>query len=129
MNKERMLILADALEHRKFPPAFGFNMAFGLCDIITARHDEPDAEIYLSKSSDCGTVGCIAGLACLLFDMDEGAPVTSAAVALDLCATDSGDLFIPSSLNLSYNNITPEAAGKVVRRFAETGVVDWSIMW
>ena len=120
MNKERILKVADAIENHHFK-TLGFNM-----ESFIAEHSSDRSE------HDCGTTACIAGwvhalqkgikktLMCKLAD-DIG---EYAQKYLGLNDHQADRLFYEVN-----SNITDKEAVKVLRHLAETGVVDWQIVY
>lgn len=109
----------------------GFNMSYG---------------VYVSAK--CGTVCCIAGAVCQFnhpFSMDDyedgydnrvdgieapfwpnsGDGVFFRAIELlEISEDDAETLFTPE---IPYSLITADDAAKTIRKFLETGVVDWDV--
>lgn len=127
MNKERVLAVADLIEkgHHKFN---GIHAKFEMSDWIEPMfEDKTDPDPF-----KCNTSACIAGFTCLLFDYENasnevvqyGRPRKhynvefKAAELLDLDSPDSSNLFFGGKARA-------DTAAKVLRDFAETGIVDW----
>lgn len=109
MNIDRLNTLADVLEHNRLPANFEFDMS---------------AIIY---NTPCGTAGCIAGLALVLFNGPTGPEVHSgyAAEILDLTEGQADHLFFPPSDEI-YNESDPKAAAVAIRTFiASDGRKSW----
>lgn len=126
MNKQRILELADFIEHveERTNCELHFNMAY-----------------YAAPSAhSCGSVACIAGSAVFLynrkhFDISAGyteLPLDSpnipqthneAMELLELSVAQAGELFTPY---IPLMRITKSEAVNTLRKLAETGVVDWS---
>ena len=139
MNKERLLELAAVLDGTPdeyeldkpyYKPAFAMHSAFWLPN---------------DYNGACGTGGCIAGHAVLLFgdakhiaDMHSRrlGPGEILLIARNLLDIGAGaNLFAPYDDDADYTEgreqhrrfISAARAGRVLRRFAETGKVDWTI--
>ncbi len=93
------------------------------------------------KKTECGTIGCIAGTAVLHFDptfvlkhcyntSNEVNQQTNICIRarelLGLTNIESADLFTPLE-DIDYNEITPQLAATVIRRFVETGLIEWKV--
>lgn len=117
MHVERTLALADlisGLEHADpNKPANGegkFNMT---------RYAFP-----------CGSPACIAGYAAAMaqkdaeYDYKAERTEYAAARYLELTSKEASDLFVPEGYTFG-DGITPEGAATVLRKFVETGIVDW----
>lgn len=123
MNKERLLELADVIEHtphkqiklvdnfdREITPTF-FNMGVW----------------------HCGSAACIGGWTNALYNTSQWDCSEQAAQALDLDELTSDLLFFPNGYagwqhGWEYEYVTPAMAATVLRHFADTGIVDWSIV-
>jgi hypothetical protein len=122
LNIARLTELAEVLETRDKLDGMGFDM-----DYIYQRWETP-AE---PKAKHCGTVGCIAGWACVLFDKDSKQNPTEER-AQRLLVEDATwqdydtlhDLFFPP-VNANWSSITTKAAAEAVRAAIATGEVDW----
>lgn len=124
MNKERLLILAEAIEKNERPkafPDFGFNMGTYGDDNTDDWHGER-----------CGTVACIAGWAVALFAEKKPAQdrcdlwvYEEAKTLLDLGNVTAHLLFAPDDIQ-DMGDVTPKDAATVIRKLVETGYVDWS---
>ncbi len=113
----RCLQLADVIEKDLLP-----NHTFAM-------------DVFLDKvysSNQCCTIGCIAGMTCLMYEKDWLYSIESdddrsikisnkAAELLGLNKEQQSKLFYPTS----YENATKEHAATTLRRFVETGVVVW----
>jgi hypothetical protein len=118
MNKERILAVADAIENESVP---------GL---------QFDMTVYRNS---CGTAGCIAGWAFVMFADDgrrrwdewgnypRGEIFNTAKEVLGLCSGEAWQLFLPEDPVGENYDATAEEAVTVLRQLAETGVVDWSV--
>ena len=119
MNRERLRELADhieAQEHLHFTD-----------DEITNGFTAELPEFFNMKTvcsdTKCGTVGCIAAHACLLFgDQGKGTSMRKAGRLLGL-GVDEGDyriaLFTPGSEGEGMEDITPQQAARACRRLAD----------
>lgn len=118
MNKEYILELADFLETIQPGAEIGFNMRW-----------------FVSKNSDdysgykCGTVACIAGWIALRdgHEYTPGGYIIYGAEKLGIAAYQAVSLFAPSVI--WDNAITPQQAAIVLRHFANTGEVDWDVVF
>lgn len=155
-NKERLLKVADMVEkgQHKFN---GLHVAFNMKDWFDTeakwyrhvadnekRHklfvesavpyaNQPE-ELRLKSRPDlmdpfaCNSVACIAGWTCLIFDYEKAQSIgydhqEEAMIFLDLTRYEAEELF----LGKAYGYVTGPRAARVIRHFAETGVVDWNI--
>jgi hypothetical protein len=128
MNKERILLLANVIENAT-PPAKHPNLTFEMSSFWWGPEDEgfsPAEEGYHT----CGTTACIAGWAVALFTEEEASEANIPMMAqdvLELTYQQADSLFIPE-LSRRYEDITPAIAAQVLRRFAETGLIDWEVV-
>jgi hypothetical protein len=103
---------------------------FRLADFIL-DHQEVALKMGECGISSCGTVGCIAGFGALMLNL-PGAhhlPTVKIGDALGLTREESRALFIPSAdSNPEAYRSSRDSAVKVVRHFARTGRVDWSVI-
>jgi len=117
MNNERILELADrigrARHHRQDGP-------WPDSDSLTA---------FNMVAWHCGSVGCIGGWAMHMFHgendaMDDG--TDAVAQLLDITNEQANSLCYPDlPAGMRYDDVTPARAASVLRRFAETGEVEW----
>jgi len=136
MRADRLTILAEWLEQGA-PHKAGID-----------RFDMNHGVAVDPADPACGTVCCIAGAATQFFG-DKGQLFVGQAQAdlefqgdgeaewhevesearylLDLDRIVADQLFRPNMLQVDWQHITPEKAGKVVRNLIDTGNVDWSI--
>lgn len=123
MNRDRVLQVADAIEHRA-ADAVGFNMGVGYSEEGEGDFDSyPDHEYR-----HCKSVGCIGGWTNLLFESGgySHGDLYAAQRALELTDTEAEDLFYGTRHNAdNLRSITPEYAVAVLRDFAATGQVRW----
>lgn len=123
MNKERILLLAEAIEQsgRLAEPELGFNMNYFWGFV--------GGKIADFARRPCGTVACIAGHASQLAGFHY-ASFGAAGKWLGLEPEESAELFYPGDTSglrvFGWDTITPTQAGAVLRRLAETGEVDWT---
>lgn len=112
MNKDRILALADLIEKQphtsEYDPA-GFTM---------------DNWVH-----SCGTPACIAGWAAWQASGEQKTinpevVEDSAAAFLGISYSDGRRLFTPRA---EWKAITPAIAASTLRRFAETGEVEWRV--
>ena len=130
MNKERILMVADAIENHSIPK-LGFNMT------SLVSNDYPDM-----SGHDCKTVACIAGWTVALFkddgslrnkplytvnsiDKSKNAIDKRAGKILDLGSWEANDLFYTEYYIMHLEKITPKMAVKTLRNLAKTGRVVW----
>lgn len=78
------------------------------------------------ETTSCGTVCCIGGLSCQLMGMSDrelyGQGKIYSQPALH-------ELFYPGEVSMKQYNwqrITPEIAAKCLRKYLETGIVNWT---
>lgn len=121
MNREHILLVADAIEHHKLP-SIGFNMS---CLMMEHGH-YPDL-----SGRGCGTVACIAGHAVILSSPDTNWSKAflndiedAAQKYLDIREDQAFDLFFADN-GPDLTDITLEMAVRTLRHFAETGVIKW----
>jgi hypothetical protein len=120
MNKEEILLLADTIENSSISD-MKFSMSYFCEDISDKYH--------------CGTAGCIAGYTYVL---KHGKPKNNEEIPIDILARDILELTNDEADMLFYaersydsqmpNNleeITNTQAVKVLRNFAETGLIKW----
>jgi len=118
MNTDRILALADLIEKQP------------LTDSIAA-----DGFYMGSYTHECGTPSCIAGWAAWeslgrpahMKLNDEWGVSDLAAEFLGISDEQRRSLFLMSNSNRSYHGVSPTEAAAVIRRFAATGEVDWSV--
>jgi hypothetical protein len=124
MNKERMEQLATVLE----------NSPTNVVHVPNDGYLTFDMENYLESDQNCGTIGCIAGLAVMMFRPGElgrglvGERVGKlAAEVLDLGWCDARRLFVPEDISafVEWTAITPQQAGHAVRNFIASEDPDW----
>jgi hypothetical protein len=129
MNKERILLLAHMIEKSIAPvaqPDLHFNMGAFCSPVAGYLWDDPEAD-YIPE---CGTIGCIAGWACLAFGETSHNPhhpgigSVWAGSLLDLGVGEAHRLFYPPD-DVKYEEVTPTQAAIVLRHLVETGEVDW----
>jgi hypothetical protein len=109
MNIDRLNTLADVLEHNRLPHNFEFDMG-----TVLTKHP-------------CGTAGCIAGLALVLFNGHTGYDTHSgyACEVLDLDEGQADHLFFPTESSI-YSDSDPKAAAAAIRTFiASNGRKSW----
>jgi hypothetical protein len=123
MNKERVLALAELIEKQ---PHVG-------------KEEETTEGFDMAQwFHPCGTPACIAGWTLALKYGDwtpalqdkrgAGGVEADAADYLGLEGTQSAQLFfVGHEAEKSLADVTPQDAAKLLRHFAETGKVDWSI--
>ena len=124
MNAERLLKLADTIEKAEHFKSFKGNSAL----FDGGRELKGFDMTHYNNVSPCGTVGCIAGYAAMLW------PSTTrmqhiphvAAGALDLTFVDAEELFGPSD-SIPLAEITPNQAAQALRLFADGERID--IAW
>lgn len=119
MNREMILKVADAIETAGAPeaqPALGFNMG-----------DWISNQLIDNSGHDCGTTACIAGWAVSVSGRDvanyNGEIRSDAEHILGLDYDTAEELFVNYPI---FSSPSPSQAAEVLRRLAETGVVDWS---
>ena len=119
MNKDKILAVADAIE--KGSKELGFNMNDYHCFSSSERIDH--------TGNNCGTVACIAGWTVFV---EHGMDVLETERNIDDLATEILDLTLLEKVRLfepfsphDWPSIKPEHAIRVLRNFAETGIVDW----
>lgn len=112
-NKERLLILADAIENRSVPD-MDFKMDGWFSEIPEESRD---------SYHGCGTVGCIAGWAGVVF-AKKFTGRYSAAGHLGLTGAEADRLFLPHVVG-SWEKLTPEVAVRCLRNFAATDQIEW----
>ena len=113
MNRKRLIELRDVLRSRRYPEGYDrFNM-----------------EEYKSQ---CGTAGCIAGLAVAMFSPKTWSDVVSgfdveekAQNLLRLNEKITEKLFFPGDINLYV--VTPEMAADAIDSLLETGTPVFTI--
>lgn len=134
MNKDRILLLADAIEQHSIPD-LGFNMA---------DYKREDATWPDQSGHDCKTTACIAGWAVEVFEPETfdglsfrgGGFHQAAQSLLNLSRTDADALFLGEGRDgenllhyedtkFDFTEVTPTQAARVLRTFVETGKVDW----
>ncbi len=120
-NKERLIQLAEVLESERAEKHFNMNTWFA-----NKRYERPNKPMGIAIQ-DCGTIACIGGWAEVIAnaDLNWTDKQIEANKWLDLTYAESDKLFYPVGY-FGVNN--PKLAAKVVRHFAETGEVDWSII-
>lgn len=131
MNVDKINHIADVIEKHSIA-ALGFNMG----DFVTETKFGFD-----DKSGHmCNTVACIAGTVCSVYKNDgklRTTPITSpskfpndvfstAKDILELSSDEAYDLFLSGDGELE--DVTQKDAVKVLRHFAKTEKVDWSII-
>ena len=116
MNKERVLALADAIEQHTLP--IGFNMRDFFAEHI------PDM-----SGHGCGTTACIAGWAAMLSGRKDDC---TSGYAAESVATEWLEISERTAAHLFYGEgqahrerASARDAVRTLRRFAETGRVDW----
>lgn len=135
MNKKRLLILADWLDAGAPHKHVEFNMGKWLL-LVNQYGLTTDYVAYA-----CGSVCCIAGAAAQFFAPRElmsvaiedgclmypGRVYGIAQRALDIDEEQARLLFAPITQDRRrcLRDITPQEAGKVIRRLVKTGKVDW----
>jgi len=138
-NKERILQLADILEkgmHKFNGITAAYMQGEWLMEIDSRWIRKEGIDEFRKDIKDpfaCNTAACMAGFACLLFDYENaskdlyvGTPGYSipakAIELLDITDREAELLFYGAG-----NGVTGPEAAKVLRHFAETGKIDWSI--
>lgn len=116
MNKERLLHLAEVIE--RAPHERGKWAESGYFAPLTA---------FTMELWHCGSVGCIGGWACKLFNDGNVVGTEEVAPLLGLSFETANTLFYPPN-RLDYSSITPAQAATVIRHLVETGEVDWTII-
>lgn len=103
-------------------------------DILIAHLETIKPEQF-DMAEWCGTACCIAGHAIALSGKqwdhsvdDQLPPSRIAANWLDIDYGTAQQLFIPSMMDKSYDEITLEDALTVLRHYRDTGVVDWDLV-
>lgn len=88
---------------------------------------------YISRN-ECGTVVCMGGFISLSMGLSPYAASLFGDEALDVITEIPKrvviDLFVPELFHeygLTYDDITPERAARVLEHFLNTNVVDWSL--
>lgn len=145
MNRQNILRVAKAIEDHEIA-SLGFNMSdyFSTNKRLWSKNN-PDRD---RTGHRCGTVACIAGwaLACRAVDeglvkpdatedalrqavttYQRGGTETVASEYLGLDYTQREHLFCGGKLAGTLSPIRPETAVAVLRHFAETGEIDWSV--
>jgi hypothetical protein len=134
MNIDNINLLADTIEdHAKRKEGLrgeiGFNMDYIFFTPLSERAKPKD------NIDSCGTVACLAGWAgalaqpkASLRELNESEQLIRerAEVFLGLPSAEAGRLFYPSGVMVSWGDITPKQAVRVLRHLAKTGKVDWS---
>lgn len=145
MNKECLIRLADVLD--ALPAARSDRLVPGTPELdmsrkvvrLDIRNHRFRMSSWLSFDPDplspdrvvgCGTAGCIAGTACVLWPPGDAARWTGdfdhAMEVLGLDRRTANDLFQPSTSKApELRSITASLAACAVRKLAETGRVDW----
>lgn len=125
MNKKRLLAVADHIEPLPTVKARDFEHATR-CSPRKIRRFTMKA---CSETFECGSAGCIAGVAVLLFGTEEDNVPSSARSIMDiaqkilgLTASQAENLFVPSG---SLWDITPQEAAKAIRLFVNTPHCAW----
>ncbi len=127
MNVDRLGAIRDYLIAPSTDREFGFNMA-GWRTPQTAEYTD-----HLEQHDDhyCGTVCCIAGLACSLYPNASkiGGWETQAADILGLTSEQASRLFYGGKNVLE--EITAEQAAHAITTLMETGHADWrdGVQW
>ena len=123
MNKVRLLELADHLETLTHHPDDG------LYDEVIGSEKFFNLSAY---TFECEAPACIAGHAAAMFsDLYDVDIHDEAELVLDLTTKQADNLFLPSLHKVIAKrmiDVTPQEAAKVVRHFAETEKIDWSII-
>ena len=119
MRKDRIRKLADTIEK---------------CEAVYGDDQGGDYKFWMGEIQfDCGSPACIAGWAEHIFGEDTDFDLT---YLLDISSSDEMELIEPRYKNHAYfpavrsdhpGFITPQHAAKVLRHFAETGIVDWRV--
>jgi hypothetical protein len=128
MNKENILKVADAIENATLTKdhGIGFNMAYFF---------ESSGHLEDHTHQECGTTACIAGWASLISEKEVAArddPDVMEDVAMEylgLSNMQAVDLFYARCVRKPMADITQAEAVRVLRHLAETGKVDWSIIY
>ena len=133
MNKERIRKLADVIEKLessdKVPPRP--HTDYTILDPSEQRLEDAQYFDMRRVSFACGSPACIAGWAAYLFaDKQMGSTAQS---LLEIDSIEAEQLFVPTNYNADYTAypgeegwISPHRAAKVLRNFADTGIVDWN---
>jgi hypothetical protein len=141
MNKERVLQVADVVEkgHHKFNGvhAFLFMPSWLVQEKHYATRKDFEEQLPMTREDlgghghECNTAACMAGFTCLVLDYEN---------------TKNGDMYFIEDrarhlLDLTYDEaralftshtseqITGPMAAKVMRHFAETGIVNWELAY
>lgn len=117
---ENRLRLADAVETIPDCNPSLLDKVHSDC-VVEKPTERPDffSMRWVNAVVECGTVGCILGVACALFGETKGK-------ALGLRRNSYDTLFMPEGYYQS--TITAAQAAKVIRHWAITDEVDWSII-
>lgn len=121
MDKDRMLAVADAIEHAALPLRFNmqeFCTGYGNVGEIRAQAK--------ARSLHCGTAGCIAGWACFMFgDAQDNFSGWRARQLLDLTESQKSKLFFNLDDYVSAKPLSvitsAEAVAAIRRMVAEEG--------
>lgn len=122
MNKEKILRLANILEGLEH----------------TSCIDDPGKFNMSIYAFTCGAPACVAGWAVALEEEDYNlnkatySPIHEVGIIherardiLDLSNAEARRLFVPTLFRRSRREITPREAARVLRRLAQTGIVQW----
>lgn len=123
MNKKRILRVADAIEKAELAKrdiGFNMNVLFGRTEECSAEEGEETID-YTGKN--CGTLACIAGWTCLLFEPLQNPNFGLAQALLDLDYPTANSLFWGDRRDLE--KITSAEAVSTLRHLARSGRVRW----
>ena len=143
MNTERISQLADDLDKVQAVNPHEFNMSnWGYGMLVNLEPFDHMGDLVVStddRIEQCGTAGCIAGWATLLYGemYHSNTPSEFAQGYLGLNDDNAHDLFMPNEheedMDDDYNagrviyaQINAGMAAKVLRHLATTGDVDWN---
>lgn len=144
MNKERILLLAEALKAGDNPPLNGEKLGFNMRNFIAFEDPPPGSRVPSTQDSStlrdrtghaCGAVGCIAGWAVAMYGTpQQRAKLRSgeiyyqveimAAELLGLGTNDAHSLFHPYVDSL-YWDAGPDMIAAGLEHFVATGEVVW----
>lgn len=79
------------------------------------------------RNAHCGTIGCIAGLAEVLWPQFNSKPTTELEEFLGISADIGGKLFAPKGWIHDKPEFAPQHVARVIRHLIATGQVDWTI--
>lgn len=131
MNAENILKVADAIENHSVP-GLAFNMGFEYLS-MEAKPSWMRASVDQRQMGEkCGAVACFIGWTNSVFHAESPLQSSKSAGAyLGLDEEQYSQLFYPSVdngwPNVRYESVTPEQAVHVLRHFAATGEIDWTL--